>query len=271
MATDRYRWQFRVHAAGTTVLAASLVLASLACSSVRSFYVKIDGLAAPTTMTAKDYILVPGVEGIFPTDLQFVEGILSTDLQFKEFARYVRKALASHGYEYTDDPTQVEVAIFMNYGMGEPQINYGADSELVTGKVSGGTSTFSATTSGAGGTSHTIGTITEQDQYGVVGTETNVGTSTAYFRYLILTAIDIHASIERQEFVELWRTTVTSEGSIGDLRRVFPVLVAAAQPHLGTDTGQQVTVRLMEDSERVLTIKSANPPGPRPGPGWWED
>lgn len=271
MATDRYRWQFRVHAAGAAVLAASLVLASFACSSIRSFYVKIDGLAVPTAVTTKRYLLVPG-----SVSLQHVgvEGILPTDLRFKEFARYVRKALTSHGYKYTDDPTQAEVAIFMNYGMGEPQTNYGAYSEPVITKVSGGTSTSSATTSGAGGTSHTIGTITEQDQYGVVGTETTVGTSTAYFSYLILTATDIHASIERQEIVKLWRTTATSEGSTGDLRRVFPVLVAAAQPHIGTDTGQQVSVYLWEDDERVLAIKSANPPGPAAagqGLWWWED
>ena len=36
MTTDRFRWQFRVHAAFTTVLAAFLVLSSFACSSMKN-------------------------------------------------------------------------------------------------------------------------------------------------------------------------------------------------------------------------------------------
>ena len=55
--------------------------------------------------------------------------------------------------------------------------------------------------------------------------------------------------------VQLWTTTVTSTGSSGDLRRVFPALAAAAKPYIGTNTGQIVEVELPENGKAMMEIK----------------
>jgi hypothetical protein len=60
--------------------------------------------------------------------------------------------------------------------------------------------------------------------------------------------------------VSVWRTDVMSRGRSGDLRSVFPVLVAAATPHFGKDTKKQVVVDISEGDKRVEQIKAeANP------------
>ena len=48
------------------------------------------------------------------------------------------------------------------------------------------------------------------------------------------------------------------EKSLGDLRRVVPVLVAASQPYMGTNTGKQIKVRFTENDKRVVEIKKLN-------------
>ena len=232
MTTDRYRCQLRLHA---TAIIVFFIFPALSGNTVYSasnrLKVIVDSLTDSPSATACPYILMPGVEGV-----------KATDLQFKEFARYVQKALASRGYVYTDDPTQAEVAIILNYGIGESQITTHEFSYPIIPLLFDETGTSSTTMRG----------------------------------YLILTAIDIHAFTVRQESVELWRTTATTLEGDGDLRRVFPVLVVAAQPHIGTNTGHQVTVQVAEDGERVRAIKSPDPPiagtaDAEKGSGWWED
>jgi hypothetical protein len=60
---------------------------------------------------------------------------------------------------------------------------------------------------------------------------------------------------ETNKLNEVWKTDIVSTGSSGDLRRVFPVLIAGAAKYIGENTGQQVNVELYEDSKEVLEIK----------------
>ena len=78
---------------------------------------------------------------------------------------------------------------------------------------------------------------------------------TTFFRFLILDAVDLEEYRQSEKVIEVWRTTVTSKGSSGDLRRVFPVLVGAAKSYIGTNTGKQIDITLTEQDERVLEIK----------------
>jgi len=72
---------------------------------------------------------------------------------------------------------------------------------------------------------------------------------------MFLVAYDFNAFLKNQEEIQLWRTQITSSGSSGDLRRVFPVLVAASVPYLGRNSGQKVKVELRESDDEVLQIK----------------
>ena len=172
--------------------------------------------------------------------------VKADDLQFKEYAAYVHRALIEQGFVLAESPEKANVGIFLSYGIGEPrehQYSYntskygqtGVSSSNTTGRVSSGGS-FS-------------GTTTYTPTYGVTGSETHVETYTTYFRYMILDAVDM------EKEVQLWKTTVTSSGSSGDLRLVLPILVAASTQYIGTNTGKEVKVKLNENDEKVLKIK----------------
>jgi hypothetical protein len=59
----------------------------------------------------------------------------------------------------------------------------------------------------------------------------------------------------------IWRVTVSSLGSTGDLRHVAPFLLLAAQPHIGRTTAVTL-VELEETDPRADAIRR----GPRPSP-----
>jgi len=72
-----------------------------------------------------------------------------------------------------------------------------------------------------------------------------------------LDAVDLEEYRRSEKVVQIWKTTVTSRGTSGDLRRVLPVLVAAAKPYIGINTGKQVGVTLREEEKAVLEIKGS--------------
>ena len=234
-----------------TVLLAALL--TVGChgrlgSGTPDYLVQVDALRAPDATKYTTYYLFPGMKGVEPGSLQFLE-----------YSAYVHRVLQSRGFKLADSPASAQVAIFLSYGIGEPQVTYHSVSYPIYGMVSGGqTSTVNVSTSGYGAASTTTtGTISTGPEYGVVGTGTRTETSVAYHRYLQLSAVDVKSYLARQEIREVWRTTVRSTGSSGDLRRVMPVLVAAARNAVATSTGRATEFWLREDDERVEFVRKA--------------
>ena len=227
-----------------TVMAVTiLVMAGCAAMGPR-FHVNIDALRDAEAPDKRTYVIYPGLKDIE-----------ATDLQFKEFSAYVHRALQAKGFAPAPEGGPAEIVIFLSYGIGDPQTTY--YSYPIFGQVGGGTSTFSASTYGSGGYSHTTGTVTTQPRFGVVGT--GVRARTEYFRWAVIEAVDVEAFVKTQQVVQLWRTTMTSAGSSGDLRLVFPIMVAAAQPYIATSTAQQVRRILTEASPEVVTVRGEKP------------
>jgi len=82
-----------------------------------------------------------------------------------------------------------------------------------------------------------------------------------YTRTFVLSAYDIKASREQNVDVQLWRTTVTSNGTNSDLRTAFPYMVAASAAYFGKDPGKQVTVSILEDDPAVHVYRQPNAAG----------
>jgi len=211
------------------------------CTGVTPVYfVRVDSINAPQANLKKKYVLFSGSKDI-----------AKTDLQFKEFSRYVIKALNSKGYVKVEDAKEAEIAISLLYGISAPQQR--ASSVPLYGQTGISSSSTLGTISTYGSTSTYSGTTSYTPTYGIVGAIPV--TRTAYTRYLVLDAYDLERFKQSKEAVEVWKTTVISSGSSGDLRRVFPYLIVGATPYLGTNTGKQVTVRLSADDPKVLAIK----------------
>jgi hypothetical protein len=209
-----------------------------------SFNVSVDSIADPDVTDKHSYILLPGNAGTSVSDLQF-----------REYANYVRKALNRHGFNESSS-AEADLAIFIIYGIGDPQRTPYSYSLPIYGKTGGGTTTLSLSSYGTDGYSNTSGTITSKPTYGIVGTTTYSGENVDFFRFLIVDALDLARFRRDSTTAVLWRTMATSFGSSGDLRRVFPVLVGASAEYLGSNTHQRIDMSLTEDDRRVQAVHS---------------
>ena len=154
-----------------------------------------------------------------------MQDVAESDLEFREFASYIERALLDHGFLRIDDEQAADLVIYMSYGIGileaepytraRPQIGVGGN---------------------------------------VVRADAEGGTRVSYFQYLRLDALDQRPQ-EDGEAEPVWKTTITSNADSADLRRIFPVLVGAASPYLGRNTGHRVLVHLSEDDERVKRLR----------------
>jgi len=220
-----------------------IVLAFCVCGCSR-FVVRVDSITDPAQPEKSLYYIFPGMQGVSPNDLHF-----------KEYTSYLSQAFQSRGFREVE-PDSAQLIIFVAYGIGDPRTVSFQYSVPVFGRTDPGATTITGTTYGATGTSTTFATVTPKRRYGVVGTQTYSGTSTTYFRFLILDAIDYEAFKIDSTLRVLWNTTVTSEGSSGDLREVMPALVAGSAKYIGTNTGKQIEIQLLENDPAITKLRS---------------
>ncbi len=159
------------------------------------------------------------------------------------------------GYIKADNIAAADIAIFLGYGIGDPETHQFTYSLPTYGKTGVSSSNTYGTVNTYGNTATYSGTTTYTPTYGVTGSTTHTGSRTTYFRYLLLDAVDLDEYRKTEKEVQLWKTTVTSTGSSGDLRQVFPILVAASKQYIGSNTGKKVKVILSESDNRVTEVK----------------
>ena len=229
-----------------------LILLMAGCASVPKYVVNVDSLQAPSTDDKKNFILLPGNKDTSVSDLQF-----------REYAAYINRALISRGFVPAESIETANLAIFVVYGIGDPQQHQFSYSVPVWGQTGASSSTTQGTLSTYGNYGTYSGTTTYNPTYGITGYSSHVGTYTTYFRFLVLDAIDLSEYRKSKKEVQLWKTTVTSAGRSGDLRRVFPVMVTASKPHIATNSGQQIKIKIYENDPNILEIKSQVPVSPK--------
>lgn len=222
-----------------------ILLSGCATFSGKSrFEIGVDSLALSNASLKKTYLLLPGNKGVTPADLQF-----------QEYAAYLKRVLGEKGYTYTTSEDKADLVIYLAYGLGDPETYQYAYSLPVWGRTGYyATRSHVAETSKDGKTTYKSIT-TYVPSYGFAGYETYVGSGTAYSRFAVITAYDYDQFKKDEKEVQLWKTTITSVGMSDDLRRVFPVLLAASAPYLATDTGHKVYVSLSETDDAVMKVK----------------
>lgn len=216
----------------------------IALSGCTGFSVHVDSLASPNAPIKKKYLLMPGNEGV-----------TWDDLQFQEYALYLIRALESKGYVSTPSIEEADVAIMLSYGIGDPQEHQHSFSVPTYGQTGISSSTTRGTASTYGNITSLNAYTSYTPSYGVTGYKTYSRTRTTYFRYALITGYDLEEYKKTEKPVQLWQTTVTSRGTSGDLRRVFPVLIAASIPYLASDSGKKVKVLMLETEDAVKVVK----------------
>jgi len=235
------------------IIISVFILLFSGCAMKPKYFVNVDSIGDIHHKTK--YVLMSGFKNIS-----------ITNLEFQEYSKYIDKALQNKGFVKTDFKN-ADVAIFLRYGISKPQKHIQSYSIPIYGQ----TGVSSATTYGTSniyGTLNTYGntgyysgnrysnsTTYYTPRYGIKGYQSRISEYTTYTRYYELNAIDLEYYKKTQKQKELWKTTVTSTGSNGDLRRVFPILIAASKKYIGSNTGKQIKIQLYEDDKKVLEIK----------------
>jgi hypothetical protein len=226
-----------------------LVLLLPGCGS-RSVSVTVDSICSFNAKEKKKYILLPGNENCKKSDLQFIE-----------FAEYTHKALQSAGFVKASTLDEADVGILLCYGISEPHLYQYTYSLPVYGQTGISASHSQGTVNTFGNTTMYSGQTNYTPSYGVVGSSTHIGTSIFFARYLALSGYDLKKfkkTNKLDDLEELWSTKANSVGETGDLRLIFPILLAASQNHIASSTGKKINYELKESDERVQNLKKEN-------------
>lgn len=191
----------------------------------------------------QSYILLSGMKDSNPDDLQY-----------KEYAGYIHKVLQDKGFKQTDF-ANADMVVFLYYGLSDPKNEQYSYSMPIYGQTGVSSSYTTGTVNSFGNMATYSGSTTYTPTYGVVGSQNYSGTRTYYTRHIILDAVDAKKYKELQKIQSLWKTTIISTGSSGDLRTIFPILLGAGKEYIGTNTGKAINVNLSENDDRVLAVK----------------
>ncbi len=186
------------------------------CVSARKpkYDVQIDSINSGISNGKKVYVLLPGNKNT-STD----------DLQFKEYVSYIDRAFSRIRLTKAEGGNAADIAIFLAYGITDPQTQQYTYSEPAWGVTGYSSSTTYGSLTSYGNTGTYSGTTYNTPQYGVTGETSHLGSYTTYSRWIILDAYYVTSYSNEKKMEPVWKTTITSIGSSGDLRRVFPILI----------------------------------------------
>lgn len=185
-----------------------------------SYTVVIDSISAPKA-AGKTFAIISGDKSI-----------ANNDLRFQEFAKITEKALIADGFVPSSSP---EVKILLTYGIGDPISHTETRSVPVYG---------STTSNVANAWGQNIGSV---QTWGHKGFRTNSEHITNYKRTAVLRAVSAKSGDP------LWETVITSSGTTGDLRRVFPYMLYGGIGHFGTSNKDKHIV--YEDNAKANALK----------------
>lgn len=230
---------------GLIILLVAATVSGCATQPTR-YYSSVDSLARPDTVEKNRYALLPGGK---ETD--------SSDLQFQEFASYVEMALGQRGFVKSNSFEDADIVIFFTYAIGDPKTYQYTYSIPTFGQTGVSSARTSGTVDSYGSTATYSGTTTYTPTYGMTGQSTQLANVTTYSRFLVLDAYDVDAYTRDKKMSQVWKSSVTSTGSSGDLRLVMPYMVSALQPYLGTNTGRKIDVTVLANDPNVLALRGS--------------
>ena len=204
------------------------------------YYVSISSIAAENQ--PKAYYLLPGSKDINPNSLYY-----------KEYSTYVHRSLKRNGFIQSETIDDAEVAIFITYGIGDPRNTQYSYSLPVYGQTGYSSSYSTFTTNIVGNTAYTTGTTTYTPTYGVVGYNNYSNNQTVYDRFIQLTGINLE-SYKKGKIEETFSTTLRSTGTTGDLRSVFPLILAGGLNYIGKNLPRLYNVSLNASHPNVKYI-----------------
>jgi hypothetical protein len=244
----------RARTASLVVMTFVCLMVMVSCATMQPVRYKsgVDSLAQTDASAKTRYIIMPGIKDVEPSDLQFLE-----------YANYVEKILNERGFVKASQFADADIAIFLSYGIGNPQTHQYSYSLPVWGQTGVSSSSTQGTLSTYGGMGTYSGTTTYTPTYGVTGYTSHVSSYTTFTRFLFMDAYDVASYKQDQKMNQVWKTSVISTGLSDDLRLVFPYMAVAMKPYIGTNTGRKIMVEIIKDDPQVTQLRGGAPSEPR--------
>jgi hypothetical protein len=207
--------------------------------------VLVDAINDPAATPAlRTYTLTSGSKDLDPSTLQF-----------REASALLRTALSSRGYVEAAQPGDAALRIALSYGIGRPETRTVTHSYPVYAELGGGrVRTVTKNTDAAGKTTTSSQTTIVPGRYERVGSDVTTSTYTLYPKHVIISARETQTLSGSTP--EVWSVSASYQSHSADLRADLPVLIAAAKPYLGENTGHGITVKVIKD-EAGFRIESA--------------
>lgn len=233
------------------MLCTAVCLTLAACGSFQPsqplFVVQVDAIAPPQAEIKKTYLLVSEDDAVDPRSLQF-----------QEFASYVQRALRIQGFVPAQTAKEANIKIGLAYGISEPlheTISYDIPLRGDTGVLES-----SETKTAVSKTGEVVSTTTYRTATAIIGYRTATKTTTTFNSFVELVGFDSKTPSANAGANALWRIRMSNTGATGDIRQLFPSLLAAGTPYIGNSTGRKMDVVIREDDLGVLTVKGLPPP-----------
>lgn len=230
-----------------TALSITLILSVLSsCATVPSrCNVAINSFAGPEAEKKRNFIILPGLDGVS-----------ANDLEFQEYASLASRVMEGQGFTKAPTGQEANLVVFLAYSIGEPETRkytYAVPHFGQTG-VSSSTTYGSVNSTGYGSANYSATTY-NTPSYGITGYSSQVGSVTTFTRVLSLEGVDLDFYRQSAQVRQLWKTKVASVGSSGDLRSLVPVLLVAASQYIGGSTGQIINIEISLSDPRINTLR----------------
>lgn len=213
------------------------IICGLCFGCAKQYNVDVNGIIAqpPVTLQANCVIL--------PASPQ----ISAEDLLFQEFSVYVANALNKQGYNVVRGHANAPTGILLGYGVGDPaeKISAGAYPSIGFGGYYGGWG------------HHGWGWGFGPSIYFPLGYDAD--SYTTWGSHLYLAAYDLQLYRQTGQLVYAWQVIVNVRSTNNDIRDMVPVMVAAAEPYIGRNTGRQVTVTISADDPYLKELETLVP------------
>jgi hypothetical protein len=213
------------------IIALALLPLLFGCGK-QEYQIRVKATAYVTPLAGTYYFLLRGDKSV-PIDAA----------QFKEFADYVKKALAERQYVEAMDLGSADVVIFFSYGLKFPLGYHEALNAPGPGEGIGRMIPFSLSFGSSGGMPDSGSSYFRQ--VGIPIPFTSPGN--VYRRYLTIEAVNGATYNSEGTRLVLWKINAISIGYSTDLRKIFPLLLTACKPYIGETTKKEIVVNLRED------------------------
>jgi hypothetical protein len=178
------------------------------------------------------------------------------DLRYQEVLRHVEHALASRGFRPATVPSQAELHLFVDFGVGDPVSRTHTFATPIYAELGGGYATRTRqTTDAQGKTTTTTESVSVPGRYERVGTDVTTNIVTTYRKHLRLSARLREPGVQPEAGREVWTVTAVSNDQRGDLRSALPLLAAALTPYIAADSGRALVLAFTERGGTLVPVK----------------